>query len=42
MYKIIMCIMLGALLGCLILQIAANISLCFDEDKSDNKIRRKK
>ena len=36
MREIVMCIMLGSLFSTLILQIAANIQLCFGEDDEDD------
>ena len=37
MREIVMCIMLGSLFSTLILQIAANIQLCFGEDDEDEQ-----
>ncbi|MGN0608959.1 MAG: hypothetical protein ACI4J6_07115 [Oscillospiraceae bacterium] len=37
MREIVMCIMLGSLFSTLILQIAANIQLCFGEDDDDEQ-----
>jgi hypothetical protein len=37
MYKIIMIVIAVALIGCLILQTAENILLCFEEEEGDEQ-----
>ena len=37
MREIVMIIMLCCIIGCLLLQIAANIQLCFGEDDDDEQ-----